>query len=109
MNRTINSTFAYRFTIRDENNALHDPATLQVSFKKGDATEDVLTLGGVQPRDSQLTKLSTGVYRVDYKLDVLGDWLINERWTDDGWGHPIKGRDMPITVIADPHAWVDTP
>jgi hypothetical protein len=109
VNRTINNTFAYKFTIRDENKALHDPAILQVSFKKGDATEDVLTLGGVAPRDSQLTKISTGVYRVDYKLDVLGEWRINERWTDDGWIHPIKNTDMVITVNADPHAWVDTP
>ena len=109
MNRTINSTFAYKFTIRDENKALHDPSILQVSFRKGDGTEDVLTLGGVAPRDSQLTKLSPGIYRVDYKLDVLGEWRVNERWTDDNWIHPIKNTDLIITVNADPHAWVDTP
>ena len=109
MNHLINSVFAYKFTIRDELGALHDPAIVQVSFLKGDNTEDVLTLGGLAARDSCLTKLSAGTYRVDYTLNVLGDWRINERWTDDGWVHPIKGKPMNITVVVDPQNWVDSP
>lgn len=107
--RLIGDTFSYTFTIRDENGALHNPSIVMVSFLKGDGSEDVLTLGGGAERDSWLTHVSLGVFAVNYVLDVLGEWRINERWTDDNWIHPIKGVPMFIYVDADPQHYVDTP
>lgn len=107
--RMIGDTFSYVFTIRDENLALHNPSIVTVSFLKGDGSEDVLTLGGVAAHDSWLTHTGLGTYAVNYVLDVLGEWRINERWTDDNWIHPIKGVPMFITVDADPQHYVDTP
>lgn len=107
MDRLLNSTFAYQFTIRNEQKALHTPATVQVSFLKPDGSEDVLTLGGATPLDACLTLVSEGVFRVDYVLNVIGEWRVNERWTDDNWLHPIKGRAMILQVNADPQTWTD--
>jgi hypothetical protein len=108
MIRIVGDTLSYTFTIRDELGQLHEPAIVQVSFLKGDGSEDVLTLGGIDPLDSCLIKLpETATYRVDYSLDVIGDWEINERWTDDGWTHTVKGRAFSLSVIPDPHGWAD--
>lgn len=107
MERLNNSTFAYQFTLRNELGAIYTPGILQVSFLKPDGSEDVLTLNGSDALDSCLTALSTGVFRVDYVVDQIGEWRINERWTDDNWLHPIKGRQMYLTVTDDPQAWVD--
>lgn len=108
MTRLVGDTLSYTFTIRDELGQLHEPASVQVSFLKGDKSEDVLTLGGTDPCDSCLIKLQeAATYRVDYSLDVVGDWEINERWTDDGWVHTVKGRSFSLSVTPDPHSWAD--
>lgn len=109
MTHKVGQTIAYQFSTRNYNNTLYDPAQVQVSFLKSVGVEDVLSYGGSSPRDTWLTRVSTGTYRWQYNLDSVGEWRINERWSDDGFVVTHQGLDLIVQVIADPHSWVDLP
>lgn len=100
----------YVFTFQTKNAAgqLYDPVSVQVSDLKPES-EDVLTYEGISPRDSWLTKVSTGVYRVVYTLDVPGEHTFAKRWSDDSFVTSFHGQEESIRVYSDTHAWVDSP
>jgi hypothetical protein len=107
MNKLVGSTFEYEFVVTYKGQP-HNAAIVQVSFLKGNGSEDTLTIGGTEPNDTRLIKLAeTGRYGVSYKLDVVGEWIINERWTDNNWTDEIKGRSFPLTVDADQNSFSD--
>ena len=107
MNYTIGYTDKYQFTIK-KGGALYDPTVVQVSFVKGDGSEDTLTCGGLNPRDGQLTKISEGVYQWWYRYDVLGEWRVCERWSDQGGAAEVRpSSELRFTIDADPHTWTD--
>lgn len=102
----IGYTDKFRITIR-KGGALYDPETVQVTFLKGDATEDTLTLGGVSARDGQLTKISTGIYEYWYKYDVVGEWRICERWSDQSGAATVINSMLVVNIKPSPFTWVD--
>jgi hypothetical protein len=94
---------------------LLDPAIVQVSIlitNPGSSIEDTVTYGGSEQRDRNLTRISAGVYRLTYILDVAGMWEVRSKGVDtvgqDSW--PMK-LTTPIRFIvdADPHQYTDTP
>lgn len=100
----------YVFTFQTKNAAgqLYDPVSVQVSDLKPES-EDVLTYSGISPRDSWLTRLGTGIYRVVYALDVPGEHTFSKRWSDDSFATSFHGQEESIQVYSDRHEWTDTP
>jgi hypothetical protein len=88
---------------------LHDAAITQIAFIKPDGSEDVLTYGGSDPRDSQLSRIAVGTFEWWYVTDVAGKWFLNERWSDTVSGSTVavKGDPEPFLVASDPFGWVD--
>lgn len=108
MSFPVGYTDKYRFTCK-KGGELYNPQVVQVSLIKGDGTEDTLTWGGTDPRDSQLLNISPGVFEYWYRFDVPGDWRVNERWTDQGGAAEVKNRDLIVSITDDPHEWGDSP
>lgn len=104
----VGQTFTFDFQTKDASGELYDPVTVQVSDLKTDS-EDVLTYGGTSPRDSWLTKLSMGNYRVQYTLDVAGEHHFSRRWSDDSFVTDFRGEERAIQVYSDTHDWIDSP
>ncbi len=59
-------------TWKDTLGAALDPSAVKANILKPDGTKDPL----VFPTDSELTKISTGVYRLRYLTDQSGPWTI---------------------------------
>jgi len=112
MNVPVGDLLVYDFTVTrlvDGETVPHDPGVVQVSLRKGDGTEDVLTYGGSDPRDEQLVRTSEGAYSVRYTADVAGMWRLRVR-TGDAVAGEIewrKSNEEVLCVLPDEHAFVD--
>lgn len=88
---------------------LFDPDTVEVSFVNPIGAEDVLTYGGVDDRDNQISKVSTGVYSAFYVPLIAGAWSVRARWehTSGGVAVPCKSQEYQFTAVMDGHNYTD--
>lgn len=92
--------------------SLIDASVTQLTFKlDGADVEDTLTLGGTDPRDSQLSRVGVGTFEWWFAWTTAGTWRVVPRYTDviGAASVQIKGPPFLVTVTADPCAWTDRP
>lgn len=112
MNLTIGDLLEYDFTVtrlEDGETVPHDPEVVQVSLRKGDGSEDLLTYGGSDPGDDIVTRTGEGSYAVKYTVDAVGTWRLRVRTGDTVAGEIQwrKSNEEVFAVLADEHAFVD--
>jgi hypothetical protein len=111
--RNLGEALQFEIETRDQDNALFDPAILQVTIVKPDGTEDKLELYGLDPRDNRLSRVSIGLYRAYYPADAGGIWTCRARWKtvingEDLWIHSKPELDEgSILVVATGAKYVD--
>jgi hypothetical protein len=92
--------------------ALYDAPVTKLTFRNVTlGTEDTLTYGGTDPRDSQLTRAGVGTYEAWFTYTTAGNWNHSAEWieTISGVSVTIKGDIQRRIVRNDPLAWVDVP
>jgi hypothetical protein len=92
--------------------ALYDPPVVKLSLRNENAgTEEVLTYGGSDTYDSQLTRISVGLFEWWFTWPTIGVWFYNAEWTETIGGQTVtvKGFEGRIVVDPDPYTWADKP
>lgn len=91
---------------------LFDPTVVKCSWLKPGGIEDAQTYGGTDPRDSLLTKISTGVYQAIYITDVVGNWKVIPYWSHTSGGVTLsfeKTTPESLVVLAKEATQADAP
>lgn len=87
----------------------YDPATVKVSFRHADGTEETKVYSGTDPDDSDVVRLSVGSYEAPYLTAIAEDLQIAWRATDTvgakTW--PSKSNSILLGVEPDPHTFTD--
>lgn len=89
---------------------LFDPGVVKLSLRNTTlGTEEVLTYGGTDPFDVQLTSSGSGSFEWYFVPLTPGYWEVKEEWqvTVGDQTLTVKGTPVGFWVEADPCAWVD--
>lgn len=84
----VKATFTDPFS--DPADQVTDPTTVKLSVKKPDGTRTTYTFG----TDSEVEKVSTGVYRSDLTIDQDGEWLY--RWFSETTAEAAEEKSFII-------------
>lgn len=114
MNYTTGDTVVYNFEIEREADGVmvpYDPVALKVSFISPNGTEYVLTYGGTDEGDDDLTRSSAGTYQARFIVNTAGTWKIRVLATEQSGSQqwPQKTPEKTFVVVADTHTFTDTP
>jgi hypothetical protein len=105
-------TYRHSYVLGVLTRALFDAPITQITFKNTTLrTEDTLTYGGTDPRDSQLTRGSVGYFEWWFTVPTSGIWQYNEQWieTISGSSVMVTGDIQRLLVDPEPLAWHDVP
>jgi hypothetical protein len=112
-NPVVGDTYVYKIECRvSSTGELFDPSPLKVSIILGNGAEDTVTYGAASEPLKLFTRLSKGVYELDYVLPVSGTYRIRTLgdWDSGGVSWPSKSRrEVIFEVDPDPHTFGDVP